>query len=147
MPRTYMQKTAEVQRAWRLVDAKGRVLGHLATEIAVMLIGKDKPTYTPHIDSGDYVVVINASEIEVTGRKADNKMYYNHSGMPGGLRERTFNEVMAKKPGEVIEIAVHNMLPKNRLRADRMARLKVYAGAEHKHASQFEVKGGAAKAE
>ncbi len=137
MSKTYMQKTSEVEHKWTLMDAKKRLLGQLATEIAVQLIGKNKPTYTPHIDAGDYVVVINAKEIEVTGQKTENKMYYNHSGFPGGIRSRNFAEIQVTKPAELIERAVYNMLPKNRLRADRMARLKVYAGTEHPHQSQL----------
>lgn len=138
--KTYMQKTAEVKRDWHLMDASNRVVGQLATEIAVKLMGKHKPTFTPHIDGGDYVVVVNASKVEVTGAKAGRKMYYRHSHFPGGLTEMTFEEMLAKKPEEIITRAVYNMLPKNRLRQERMARLKVYAGAEHKHESQLAAK-------
>lgn len=132
-----MLKTAEVKHEWHIIDAKGRVLGQVATEVAQILIGKHKPTYTPHIDNGDYVVVINASEIHITGNKSAKKMYYRHSGMPGGVWESNFEELLSKKPGDIIERAVHNMLPKNKLRSDRMTRLKVYAGADHKHQSQL----------
>src|SRR5258708_7265565 len=122
---TYMQKSAEVKRTWHLVDAKDKVLGQVATDIAKKLMGKEKVTFTPHIDNGDYVVVINAAEVVVTGRKTERKMYHDHSLFPGGLRSRTFAKLRADAPTEAIERAVHNMLPKNRLRKDRMARLKV----------------------
>lgn len=135
--KTYMQKPAEVKRQWHLIDAKGRVLGQVATEISQILIGKNKPTYTPHVDGGDYVVVINAKEVEVTGNKSTTKMYYRHSSLPGGIWESNFADLIAKKPTDVIERAVYNMLPKNKLRPDRMARLNIYAGAEHKHNSQL----------
>ena len=137
MPRTYMQKKAEVQRQWHLVDVKGEVLGRVATEIAKKLLGKNKPTFTPHIDGGDYVVVINAKDVVVTRAKGDSKVYYSYSGYPGGLSESTFNELQAKRPEEIVRRAVYNMLPKNKLRTERMARLKIYAGAEHKHESQL----------
>lgn len=135
--KTYMQKTAQVAHNWHLVDVKGKVLGRIATEIATKLMGKNKPTYTPHIDGGDYVVVINAAEVATTGTKVENKIYYKHSGHPGGLTQKTLGEMLVKFPTRVIEKAVYNMLPKNRLRQDRMKRLKIYAGAEHKHASQL----------
>lgn len=135
--KTYMQKTAEVTRNWHLVDAKGKTLGNVSTEVASKLIGKHKPTLTPHIDGGDFVVVLNAKEVEVTGSKAADKNYYSYSGFPGGLSKRTFTELQDKFPERIIEKAVYNMLPKNKLRAGRMNRLKVYAGAEHKHASQL----------
>jgi large subunit ribosomal protein L13 len=132
-----MQKTAEVQRQWHLVDVKDQVLGRIASEIATKLIGKHKPTYTPHIDAGDYVVVVNAAAVAVTGKKMSDKIYYSHSGFPGGLKEITLENLLKKFPTRVIEKAVYNMLPKNKLRADRMKRLKIYAGLEHKHHSQL----------
>ena len=135
--RSYMQKKAEVTREWHLVDAKDQILGRLATEIAQKLIGKHKPTLSPHIDAGDYVVVINATDIAVTGKKQDQKVYYSHSGFPGGLKTKTLSELQERFPERVIEKAVYNMLPKNRLRQHRMTRLKVYAGADHKHESQL----------
>jgi large subunit ribosomal protein L13 len=138
--KTFMQRKEDVKRAWHLVDVKGKILGQVATTIAVKLIGKDKPTYTPHTDAGDYVVVINASLVAVTRDKADKKMYRQHSIYPGGLHERTFREMIEKHPEEVIRRAVVNMLPKNRLRDLRMARLKIYADANHNHASQLEGK-------
>ena len=137
MMKTYMQKKAEVKREWHLVDVKGQVLGRVATEIAKKLMGKEKTTFTPHIDGGDYVVVINAQEVEITRGKEDEKLYYNYSGFPGGLREQTFAELQAKHPEEIIRRAVYNMLPKNKLRTPRMARLKIYAGTDHKHHSQL----------
>lgn len=132
-----MQRTEDVVRKWHLVDAKGKVLGQVATEVALLLIGKNKATFTPHTDGGDFVVVINASEVVVTGNKAETKMYARHSGFPGGYRENSFAEVIVKKPAMVIEHAVNNMLPNNKLRDRRLARLKVYGGAEHPHESQI----------
>ncbi len=137
MQKTYMQKTAEVTRNWHLVDAADKILGVVATEIAVKLMGKDKKEYTPHIESGDYVVVLNATKVAVTGKKRLNKMYYRHSNFPGGLKQISFAELLEKKPEDVITLAVKNMLPKNKLRDVRLARLKVYAGEEHTHQSQF----------
>ncbi len=137
MQKTFMQRTEDVVRKWHLVDAKGKILGQVATEVALKLIGKNKPTYTPHTDGGDFVVVINASEVEVTANKAQTKMYVRHSGFPGGYRENTFAEMIVKHPDQVIEHAVNNMLPNNKLRDRRLARLKVYAGAEHPHNAQL----------
>lgn len=136
--RTYTQKPTEVRRAWRLVDVKGKVLGQVATEIAHLLMGKHKPTYTPNIEGGDYVVVINAADVAVTGLKKDNKMYYSHSGIPGGFRARPFSEVIEKNPAEVIELAVKGMLPKNKLQAVRMKRLRVFPGSEHTYADKIQ---------
>jgi large subunit ribosomal protein L13 len=135
--KTFTQKTADVQRQWHLIDVSGKVLGHAATEIAKKLIGKDKPTFTPHIDGGDYVVVLNASQIQISGNKAQDKIYYSYSGYPGGLSQRTFADLLEKNPERIIEKAVYNMLPKNKLRSGRMTRLKVFAGAEHTHQSQL----------
>lgn len=132
-----MQRKEDVTRKWHLVDVKDKVLGRIATQIAEKLIGKDKPTYTPHTDGGDFVVVINARQVAVTRGKEQKKIYYKHSGFPGGLKQRTFEEMIRKNPEEVIRLAVKNMLPKNRLQGDRMARLKIYADAEHKHDSQL----------
>ena len=134
---TFMQRKEDVTREWHLVDVKGEVLGRIATQIAEKLIGKDKATYTPHTDGGDFVVVINARQVAVTRGKEQKKIYYKHSGFPGGLKQRTFEEMIRKNPEEVIRLAVKNMLPKNRLQGDRMARLKIYADAEHKHDSQL----------
>ena len=134
--KTYSQKPAEVSRRWILIDAEGKNLGRVATEIAKYLIGKYKPTYTPHIDGGDYVVVINAEKVAVTGNKEEAKIYYRHSGFPGGIKDAQLKEVREKFPERIIEKAVKGMLPKNRLAAGRMERLKVYAGPEHAHAAQ-----------
>lgn len=134
---TTMQKTAEVRRNWHLVDAKGRILGEVATQTATLLIGKHKPTYTPHIDAGDYVVVINASAVEVTGKKAEKKMYYRHSRYPGGLHEENFAKLLERKPQEIIERAVKGMLPKNKLQTPRLRRLKVFGGPEHDYVANI----------
>lgn len=134
--KTFMQKPADVKRQWHVVDAKGQILGQVATEIAKKLMGKEKVTFSPHVDSGDYVVVTNAKEVVVTGNKATDKLYYSYSGFAGGLRKQTFNEVLAKHPERIIEKAVYNMLPDNSHRRSRMARLKVYEGVEHPHQSQ-----------
>ncbi len=136
MSKTYSQKPSEVTRRWVLIDAKDAPLGRLSTEIAKYLIGKYKPTYTPHIDGGDYVVVINAAEVPVTGNKEEAKIYYRHSGFPGGIKDATLKEVREKFPERIIENAVKGMLPKNKLSPDRMQRLKVFVGSEHAHAAQ-----------
>lgn len=134
--KTFSQKSADVSRRWILIDAKDATLGRLSTQIAKYLIGKYKPTYTPHVDGGDYVVVINASETVVTGEKETDKIYYRHSGFPGGIKDATLKEVREKFPERIIENAVKGMLPKNKLAPERMARLKVFAGSEHTHAAQ-----------
>lgn len=134
--KTYSQKPSEVTRRWILIDASEAPLGRIATLIAKHLIGKYKPTYTPHIDGGDYVVVINAAKTVVTGDKELQKTYYRHSGFPGNLREARLEEVRQKYPERIIEMAVKGMLPKNKLAADRMARLRVFAGSEHDHTAQ-----------
>ena len=134
--KTYSQKSSEIKRDWYLVDASTMPLGKLAVVIADKLMGKSKVTYTPHIDNGDYVVVVNAKDIVVTGEKMTDKMYYRHSGFPGGLTELKLEEVIEKDPAVVIKHAVKGMLPKNKLAADRLARLRVFAGAEHAHAAQ-----------
>ena len=132
-----MQRTEDVERKWHVVDAEGRILGQVAVEVATKLIGKLKPTYTPHTDGGDFVVVINAAKVAATGNKAETKMYSRHSGFPGGYREISFGELKLSHPDRVIEHAVNNMLPNNRLRDRRLARLKVYPGSEHPHQSQI----------
>lgn len=134
--KTYSQKPTEVSRRWILIDAKDAPLGRLSTVIAKYLIGKYKPSYTPHVDGGDYVVVINASETVVTGNKEDDKIYYRHSGFPGGIKDATLKEVREKFPERIIENAVKGMLPKNKLSDARMQRLKVFAGGEHAHTAQ-----------
>ncbi len=136
MHKTYMAKPGEVTREWYVVDASGKTLGRLATEIARILRGKHKPQYTPHVDVGDFVIVINAEKIAVTGRKLDQKRYYRHSGYPGGLRSITLRRMLEKHPERVIRLAVKGMLPKNRLGRRMLKKLKVYAGPEHPHQAQ-----------
>ena len=134
--KTFSAKPAEVERQWWVVDAEGQTLGRLATRIATVLCGKHKPIYTPHIDTGDYVIVINAEKIEVTGKKLDTIIYYRHSGYPGGLKERTLREQLVKFPERPIEEAVKGMLPKSKLGRHMLKKLKVYAGTEHPHTAQ-----------
>ncbi|MCV2502651.1 MAG: 50S ribosomal protein L13 [Neisseriaceae bacterium] len=134
--KTYSAKPQDIQREWYIVDADDKVLGRLATEIARRLRGKHKPEYTPHMDLGDYVVVINADKIRVSGDKARSKKYYRHTGYPGGIYERTFKEYQEKYPGRVLEIAVKGMLPKGPLGYAMLKKLKVYSGSEHQHAAQ-----------
>ena len=134
--KTYSQKSSEIKREWWMIDASTLPLGKLAVIIADKLMGKSKVTYTQHIDNGDYVVVINAKDIKVTGDKMVQKKYYRHSGFPGGLTELKLEEVIEKNPNIVIREAVKGMLPKNKLAADRLARLRVFDGAEHAHAAQ-----------
>lgn len=138
--KTFSQKPADVTRKWVLIDASTAPLGRVATVIAKHLIGKYKPTYTPHVDAGDYVVVINAEKLIVTGNKEEAKIYYRHSGFPGAIKQRTLGEVRALSPERIIEAAVKGMIPKNKLAADRMARLRVFAGQEHTHTAQTPVK-------
>ena len=134
--KTFSQKPADVTRRWILIDAKDATLGRVSTEIAKYLIGKYKPTYTPHVDGGDYVVVVNARELVVTGAKETDKMYYRHSGFPGGLKEAQLKELREKSPESIIQEAVKGMLPKNKLAAGRLARLRIFAGSEHDHTAQ-----------
>ncbi len=134
--KTFSAKSEEIQHAWFLVDAKGKVLGRLASEIARRLKGKHKPEYTTHVDTGDCIVVINAGEIRVTGRKTKDKLYHHHSGYPGGLKEESFESLVARRPERVIELAVKGMLPKNPLGRAMLRKLKIYAGAAHPHSAQ-----------
>ena len=134
--KTYSLKKEEVQRNWFVVDATDRVLGRVATKIADKIRGKDKPTFTPHTDGGDYVIVINAEKIKVTGSKSNNKMYYRHSLYPGGLKSQTFKELNKKNPERIIEEAVKGMLPKNKLGKSIIKKLKVFQGPNHDHESQ-----------
>jgi len=134
--RTWTAKPGEIERHWYLVDAEGETLGRLATRIADTLRGKNKPTYTPHVDSGDFVIVVNAEKITVTGKKLEQKIYYRHSGYPGGLRQRTLGEQLERRPTEVIRRAVKGMLPRNRLARTQIGKLKVYAGPNHPHEAQ-----------
>jgi large subunit ribosomal protein L13 len=134
--KTYSAKPGEITREWYLVDAEGKTLGRLATQIADTLRGKRKPQYTPHVDTGDFVIVVNAEKIHVTGNKLDQKRYYRHSGYPGGLRSRTLREQLERRPTEVLRVAVKGMLPKNRLARQQITKLKIYAGPEHPHEAQ-----------
>src|SRR6478672_9028889 len=134
--KTYVATPADRERNWVLVDATGLTLGRLATQIADTLRGKDKPTYTPHVDTGDFVIVVNAEKIHVTGNKLDQKMYHRHSGYPGGLRSRTLREQLERRPTEVIRKAVKGMLPKNKLASAQIGKLKIYAGPDHPHEAQ-----------
>lgn len=136
MIKTYSPKPTELSHDWYIVDAEGKTLGRLATQIATYLLGKHKPQFSAHLDCGDNIVVINAAKIVVTGNKLEDKKYYRHSGYPGGIKEITLADMMARNPTLALEKAVAGMLPKNRLQDDRMYRLKVYAGAEHPHAPQ-----------
>jgi large subunit ribosomal protein L13 len=134
--KTYSAKPGEVTREWYLVDAEGKTLGRLATQIADTLRGKRKPQYTPHVDTGDFVVVVNAEKIHVTGNKLDQKRYYRHSGYPGGLRSRTLRDQLERRPTEVLRVAVKGMLPKNRLARQQLTKQKIYAGPQHPHEAQ-----------
>lgn len=134
--KTYSPKKQDIDRKWYIVDAKGQTLGRLATKIAVKLRGKDKPMFAPHVDCGDYVIVINAKDIAVTGNKLEAKKYYRHSGYPSGLREKPLKKMLEEKPEEVIRKAVQGMIPGNKLRKEVMSKLKVFAGPEHTHEAQ-----------
>jgi large subunit ribosomal protein L13 len=136
MTKTYNAKPGEIERLWYVVDAEGKTLGRLATQIADTLRGKRKPQYTPHVDTGDFVVVVNAEKIHVTGKKLDEKMYYRHSGYPGGLRQRTLREELERRPTEVLRKAVRGMLPRTRLGRAQLTKLKIYAGPDHPHDAQ-----------
>ena len=133
---TYMANPDKIERKWYVVDAEGQTLGRLSSEIAKVLRGKNKPVFIPHIDTGDYVIVVNAEKIKVTGKKMDQKIYYNHSDYVGGMKETTLKEMMDKKPERVIELAVKGMLPKGPLGRSMIKKLHVYAGPEHNHAAQ-----------
>lgn len=135
--KTYHLKSNQITRRWHLIDAKGEVLGRLASRIAYLLMGKHKKEYSPHLDMGDYVVVINSSKIKVTGKKLDQKVYFRHSGYPGGLKKVTLGKLLAKNPGRVIELAVKRMLPSNRLRTRRMRRLRVFADEKHPYSDKI----------
>jgi len=134
--KTYNAKPGEIQRDWLIVDAEGKTLGRLATQIAERLRGKTKAVYTPHVDTGDFVIVVNAEKIAVTGNKLEEKMYYKHSGYPGGLRERTLREQLDRQPTEVLRKAVKGMLPRNKLGRAQLTKLKIYAGPDHPHEAQ-----------
>ena len=134
--RSFIAKPHEVERKWYIIDAEGKTLGRLASEAASILRGKKKPIFTPHVDTGDYVIIINAEKVEVTGNKRQDKIYRSHTGYPGGLREINFEKLQAKKPNEIIKHAIKGMLPKGRLGRQMYKKLKVYSGPEHKHAAQ-----------
>jgi large subunit ribosomal protein L13 len=134
--KTYVAKPSDRERNWYVVDADGKTLGRLATQVADTLRGKRKPVYTPHIDTGDFVIVINAEKIAVTGNKRANKLYHRHSGYPGGLRTRTFEQMIERRPEEVIRLAVKGMMPRNRLARKQLTKLKIYAGPKHPHVAQ-----------
>jgi large subunit ribosomal protein L13 len=134
--KTYTAKAGQVEQGWYVVDAQGKVLGKLATQIATRLRGKHKPEYTPHVDTGDYVIVVNAAKVRVTGRKTENKVYYRHSGYPGGIKETNFAKLRANRPERVLQHAVKGMLPKGPLGYAMLKKLKVYAGATHPHSAQ-----------
>jgi len=134
--KSYMARPREVERNWYLIDAEGQTLGRLATEIARLLRGKNKAQYTPHVDTGDFVVVVNAEKVVVTGRKAEQKVYYRHTGYPGGLRETSYEVMLGRKPTEILRKAVRGMMPKTRLGRQQLRKLKIYAGPEHPHEAQ-----------
>ena len=133
---TYMANPDKIERKWYVVDAEGKTLGRLASEVAKVLRGKNKPVFTPHVDTGDYVIIVNAEKVSVTGKKLDQKIYYHHSDYVGGMKETTLRERMAKKPEKVLELAVKGMLPKGPLGRSMIKKLHVYAGPEHNHAAQ-----------
>jgi large subunit ribosomal protein L13 len=136
MMKSYMARPLEVERRWYVVDAEGKTLGRLATDIARILRGKNKPQYTPHVDVGDFVVVVNAEKVVVTGRKAEQKVYRRHSGYPGGLKTTTYEQMMERQPTEILRKAVKGMMPRTRLARQQLRKLKIYAGPEHPHAAQ-----------
>ena len=134
--KSYMARPRTVERKWYLIDAEGQTLGRLATEISRLLRGKDKPQYTPHVDTGDFVVVVNAEKVVVTGKKAEQKVYRRHSGYPGGLKETSYEVMLERKPTEILRRAVRGMMPKTRLGRQQLRKLKIYAGSEHPHEAQ-----------
>ena len=139
MVKTYSTKASDIKREWHLIDAEDKVLGRLATQIARLLMGKHKPIYSRHLDTGDYVVVINAAKVQVTGKKMKDKIYYRHSGYPGGLKSINYEKMMEKHPTRAIEYAVKGMLPHTKLGVQMLKKLRVYAGAEHPHQAQLDV--------
>lgn len=136
MRTTYMAKPAEVERKWYVVDAEGQTLGRLASEVATLLRGKHKPTYTPHVDTGDHVIIVNADKVRLTGKKLQNKKYYSHSGYPGGLKVKTAADMLNQRPEKMLELTIKGMLPHNRLGRKMIKKLHVYRGSEHPHAAQ-----------
>lgn len=140
--KTYSPKAKEIEREWHVVDAADKTLGRMASQVAKLLMGKHKPIYATHIDTGDYVVIINAAKVRVTGRKAEQKIYYRHSGYPGGLKSLSYKEMYKNHPTRVVELAIKGMLPKNRLGRAMFKKLKVYPGNEHPHQAQLAIKKG-----
>lgn len=134
--KSYMAKTNEIDRKWYVIDAEGKVLGRLASEVSAILTGKNKPIYTPHVDTGDFVIIINAEKIKLTGKKIDQLNYTYHTGHPGGLKEIPYKRLIEEKPEKIIELAVKGMLPKNKIGRAMIKKMKVYAGPEHKHEAQ-----------
>jgi len=134
--KSYVAKPHEVERKWYVIDAEGKTLGRLATQVATILRGKHKPIYTPHVDTGDFVIIVNAEKVKLTGKKLDQKMYRWHTGYPGGLKERSYRDMMINRPEKVVFSAVKGMLPKNSLGRKMLTKLKVYRGSEHKHQAQ-----------
>lgn len=134
--KSYMARPAQVERRWHLIDAEGQTLGRLASEIARLLRGKNKPQYTPHVDTGDFIVVLNAEKVSVTGKKAEQKVYYRHTGRPGGLKETSYEVMLERKPTEILRKAVRGMMPRTRLGRQQFKKLKIYAGPEHPHEAQ-----------
>lgn len=134
--KSYVAKPKEVERKWYIIDAEGKTLGRLATQVATILRGKHKPTFTPHVDTGDFVIIVNAEKVKLTGKKLDQKMYRWHTGYPGGLRERTYRDMLINKPERVMFHAIKGMLPKNKLGRQMITKLKVYRGTEHQHQAQ-----------
>tara|TARA_X000000368_G_scaffold39363_1_gene28619 strand:+ start:808 stop:1260 length:453 start_codon:yes stop_codon:yes gene_type:complete len=133
---TYTPKKSEIERSWHLVDAEGLILGRMATEVAQILRGKHKPTFAPHIDTGDHVIVVNADKVVLTSGKAEKKMVYHHTGFPGGIRSESYATLLAKKPAEIVRQSIRGMLPKNRLGRQQLSKLQVYAGPTHPHEAQ-----------
>ena len=134
--KSYMARPHEVERKWYVVDAEGKHLGRVASEIARVLRGKNKPQYTPHVDVGDFVVVVNADRVAVTGKKAEQRVYRRHSGFPGGMKETSYEQMLARKPTEILRKAVYGMMPKTRLARNQFKKLRIYAGSEHPHSAQ-----------
>jgi large subunit ribosomal protein L13 len=134
--KSYVARPAQVERKWHRIDAEGQTLGRLATEIARLLRGKNKPQYTPHVDTGDFIVVVNAEKVAVTGKKAEQKVYYRHTGRPGGLKETSYEVMLDRKPTEILRKAVKGMMPRTRLGRQQFRKLKIYAGPEHPHEAQ-----------
>jgi large subunit ribosomal protein L13 len=134
--KSYMARPLEVERKWYVIDAEGKTLGRLASEIARVLRGKNKPQYTPHVDVGDFVIVVNADRVVVTGKKAEQKVYRRHSGYPGGMKEASYERMLARRPEEILRKAAYGMMPKTRLARQQFGKLKIYAGPEHPHAAQ-----------